>query len=57
MPFEVALLEAKEHPVYQQIAEEATHFRRLGFCDSKIARLLNVDDKTVAKAIRWRIYI
>lgn len=51
----MALMEAEEEQlVYQRIAEEAIHFRRLGFSDSNIAWLLDVDDKTVAKAIRWR---
>jgi hypothetical protein len=48
----VALLQAEEPPVYQRIAEEAELLRRLRFSNSKIARHLRVDDKTVAKAIR-----
>ena len=52
MPFEAALTEAEEQPVYQRIAGEAIHFRRPGFTDSNIAWSLDVDDKTVAKAIR-----
>lgn len=47
-------MESEEQPVYQRIAEEAEHLRRLGFSGSKIARHIGVDDKTVAKAIRWR---
>jgi len=31
--------------------------RRLGLSNTKIARLFNVNDKTVAKAIRWLISI
>jgi HD superfamily phosphohydrolase YqeK len=54
VPFEVALLEPQERPVYIRIAEIAAHLRHLGLSDSKIARHLNVDDKTVVKAIRWR---
>ena len=54
MPFEVALLEAEERPVYQRIAEQAENFYLLGLSNCKIARHLGVDDKTVAKAIRWR---
>jgi hypothetical protein len=30
IPFEVALLEAEERPVYQRIAEEALRLQRLG---------------------------
>jgi hypothetical protein len=54
VPFEVALLEAEERPAYQRIADEAKKLHRLGLSNSKIARHLGVDDKTVAKAIRWR---
>ena len=42
--------------MYQRIAEEAEHLRRLGLNDPKIARHLGVDSKTVAKAIRWKNY-
>jgi DNA-binding CsgD family transcriptional regulator len=52
--FEVALLETEERPVYQRIAEGAAHLRYLGLSNSETARHLGVDDKTVAKAIRWR---
>jgi hypothetical protein len=54
VPFEVALLEPNEQPVYQQIAAEATRLCHLGLSHSKIARYLEVDGKTVAKAIHWR---
>ena len=56
MPFEAAMLEAEEQPMYQRIAEEAAHLRRLGLNDSKVAQHLRVDSKTVAKAIRWKNY-
>lgn len=56
MPFEVALLETEKPPLYQRIADEAENMRRLGLSNSKIAQHLRVDDKTVAKAIRWRRY-
>ncbi len=56
MPFEVALIEAEELPVYRRIAEKAKHLCRLGLSNTKIARRLGVDDKTVAKAIRWKNY-
>ena len=56
MLFEAALLETEEQPMYQRIAEEAEHLRRSGLNDSKIARHLRVDSKTIAKAIRWKNY-
>jgi DNA-directed RNA polymerase specialized sigma24 family protein len=46
-----ALLETER--LYQRVAREAIHLRELGFSYSAIARRLEVDDKTVAKAIRW----
>ncbi len=56
MPFEAALLKAENRPVYQRISEEAEHLRRLGLNDSRVARHLGVDSKTVAKAICWKNY-
>ena len=53
MPFEVALLEAEERPVYQRIAGEATRMQRLGMRKAAIARKFGVDAKTVGKAIRF----
>ena len=53
MPFAVALLETALQPVYQQVAKKALHLRELGLSLSAIARKLEVDDKTVAKAVRW----
>jgi hypothetical protein len=53
MPFEVALLEAEERPVYQRIAGEAAHLRRLGMNSARIALHFRVDAKTVRKAINW----
>jgi hypothetical protein len=46
----------EEQPMYQRIAEEAEHLRLLGLNDSKVAKHLGVDSKTVAKAIRWKNY-
>jgi len=54
VPFEVVLVDAEKRPVYQRVAEEAEHLRRLGLSNSKIAQQFMVNDKTVAKAIRWR---
>jgi len=56
VPFEAALQEVEKLPVYQRIAEEAEHLRRLGLNNSKIAQHLRVDSKTVAKAICWKNY-
>jgi DNA-binding CsgD family transcriptional regulator len=50
---EVALLETEARPLYQQAAQTALHLRELGLSYSTIARRLEVDDKTVAKAVRW----
>jgi hypothetical protein len=47
-----SLLEARSTFAYQRIASEALRLNRLGMPASSIARLLNVTDKTVAKAIR-----
>jgi DNA-binding NarL/FixJ family response regulator len=34
---------------------EVAHQRRLGLCNRRIAKALAVDDKTVAKALRWSL--
>jgi len=54
IPFEVALLEAEERPVYQRIAGDVEQLRKLGMNCPQIARRLQIDPKTVAKAISWR---
>ena len=53
VPFEVALLDTSPPPIYQRIARKALHLQELGLSRSAIARRLAVDEKTVAKAIRW----
>lgn len=53
LPLEVALVEAIPPPVYQRIAEKAMGLRELGMSNKAIARALEVDDKTVAKAVAW----
>ena len=50
---EVALLETEARPLYQQVARKALHLQELGLSYCAIALRLKVDDKTVAKAIRW----
>ncbi len=47
------MLAEQVRPLYQTIAEEAVTLSRLGLTNVKIARHLGVDDKTVAKAMRW----
>jgi len=53
VPLEVALLEMGRRPLYQGVARKALHLRELGLSHCAIARRIGVDDKTVAKAIRW----
>ena len=52
-PFEVALVETAERPVYQRIARKDLQLRELGMSDRMIAGRLGVTDKTIAKAIAW----
>ena len=49
----MALLGSEERPLYQEVARKALHLRELGMSYCTIGRRLDVDDKTVAKAIRW----
>jgi hypothetical protein len=51
IPFEVALLDAAEQPVYQRIAGEAAKLMRMRIRKSPIARRMGVDAKTVKKAL------
>jgi hypothetical protein len=55
VPVQVTLLDAEAAPVYQQIGPKALHLRQLGLLRTDIARRLNVDPKTVSKAIHWVI--
>jgi hypothetical protein len=52
VPFEVAILDTEEPPLFRRIAPEASHLRQLGLSCAAVARHLGVDDKTVAKAMR-----
>ena len=54
LPIEVNLLNTAQEPIYQKIANKSLHLRELGFSNGKIAEHLNVDEKTVAKAITWK---
>jgi len=49
----VALMETEARPLYQQVAHRALHLREPGLSYRAIARNLDADDKTVAKAIQW----
>lgn len=53
IPFEVALLVDESPPLYQAIAEKAYQLQQLGMSANAISKQLKVDDKTVAKALRW----
>lgn len=53
LPFEVAIFEKSEAPIYQQIAVEADRLSRLELSSRKIAAALGVSSPTVRKAIRW----
>jgi hypothetical protein len=53
VPFEVAMLDIEQSPIYQRIAFEAKQLQGLGMSFSRIAEQLGVDHKTVAKSIRW----
>ena len=51
--FSVAILETEHLPTYQRITNKALHLSKLGLSHARIAKLLEVTDKTVAKAIAW----
>ena len=53
MPFEVALKVIPDPPSYQHLAEKALHLKQLSLSKARIAAALTVDDKTIAKALRW----
>ena len=53
VPFQVAIQDYTEAPIYQRIAPKALQLRELGLRDKAIARRLGVTDKTVTKAVRW----
>jgi hypothetical protein len=55
MALETALWETAEPQKYQQIAERALRLSQLGFSNEAIARHIDVDGKTVAKALRWML--
>ena len=54
MDFEVALVDRSNVLIYIAIAEKALHLNHLGLSKSCIGKKLGVDNKTVAKALRWK---
>ena len=52
MPFEPALTELSQVPVYQAIAEQAAHLHLLGMNPNHIVVHLGVDRTTATKALR-----
>ena len=52
LSFEAAIVDAEEVPLFLRISQEANHLHQLGLSCAAIARHLDVDDKTVAKAVR-----
>ena len=55
MPIEIAIIETREPPVYQQIAVKAVQLRELGMTYPEIGKRLAVDRWTVGKAVRWTL--
>ena len=53
MPFEAALWELSDPPIYQRIAEKALHLEELLMNLNRIAVALKVDRTTVIRALRW----
>jgi transcriptional regulator with XRE-family HTH domain len=53
VPLEVAIIEIKPPPLYQEIAPKAKQLRELGMTQAEIGRRLGVDRWAVGKALRW----
>ena len=53
LPFQITIYDPSEIPNYQKIAEKVLQLKELGLKYSTIARQLEVDYKTVSKAIDW----
>ena len=53
VPIRMTIHDPSEIPNYQKIAEKALKLNELGLNCSTIARQLEVDHKTVSKAINW----
>ena len=48
----IKVLPAKHPYLYQKLAQKATELHLLGLSYTKIAKILGIDHKTVAKAVR-----
>ena len=55
LSIEVNLLRTEREPIFQKISKRSLHLKELGLSNRKIANHLNVDEKTVAKAITWMV--
>ena len=55
VPIKEYLLDSSGVLIYQLTAAKSLQYHELGFSYRKIAIFLNVDEKTVAKAINWII--
>ena len=51
--FKFTSLDTSTRPLYQEIAAKSLQLHQLGLSLRIIARKLNVDEKTVSKAIQW----
>ena len=51
--FEVTILDTSTRLLYQEISAKSIQLHELGLSLRIIAKKLNVDEKTVSKAIRW----
>ena len=52
-PFTIDFHHVENRPVYQESAARALHLKELGLNISTIAHRLNVEHKTVVKAVEW----
>lgn len=55
MPFEAALADLPEPPIYQKIFEKALHLNQLGMNPNRITFHLGVDRTTIVRSLRWKI--
>ena len=55
LALEMQVGQMESSPAYQRIAPRAIVLHQLGLSQAAIGRRLGVSDKTIAKAIRWRV--
>ena len=53
LSLDVPILPAAGPPLHQRIARKARQLQQLGLTNAAMATRLEIDDKTVAKALRW----